>query len=71
MSEQPKPKAERRHLCAYCGDDMGVYDRRHCDAGDTCGKQECERWARDRDKAQSEREEADDQLDRDLGYGGR
>ena len=65
MIEQQK-KPERRHLCAYCGTDMGVYDRRYCDSSDVCGERECNRWARD--NARQEREEAHEQLDRNMGW---
>ena len=55
----------KRHYCAYCGEDMGMWDR-FCDRNDTCGKPECERWARD--NAAAERAEAHEQLDRDMGW---
>ena len=58
--------SEKRHYCAYCGADMGDWtsDSRR---GDTCGERECKRAARDDE--QQAREEAHEQLDRDLGYG--
>ena len=56
-----------RHHCCYCGADMGIWDRRYCSRTDTCGAPECERYGRD--EAAAEREEAHEQLDRDLGYG--
>jgi hypothetical protein len=65
MNDQPKPEPKRRHHCAYCGDDMGpwnAYSRR----GDCCGKGECQNF--EREEARAEREEAHEQLDRDLGY---
>lgn len=65
MTEQPKPN--RRYRCAQCGKDMGEWDRRYCDARDTCGERDCERGARD--DAYAEREEAHDRLDRDMGWG--
>lgn len=55
----------RRHHCAYCGEDMGEWTR-FSDRNDTCGAQECERWACD--EAIAEREEAHEQLDRDMGW---
>ncbi len=61
-----KPKPARRHHCSYCGEDMGEWDRRYCDAADTCGKAECNRWARD--NAQAKREEAHEQLDIDMRW---
>jgi hypothetical protein len=60
---QTKP---RRHYCWYCGKDMGVFDRRFCETTDTCGDRECERAARD--AAAQERDEAHEQLDRDMGW---
>lgn len=58
---------ERRHRCYVCGEDMGPYDRRTCDKHDTCGKPACEREARE--DALAERDEAHEQLDRDMGWG--
>lgn len=58
--------AEKRHHCWNCGADMGVWDRRYCDSTDTCGKQECERAARE--AVEQQRDEAHEQLDRDLGW---
>ena len=55
----------RRHQCAYCGEDMGLWNS-NCDRNDTCGKPECERWARD--CAVAEREEAHAELDRERGW---
>lgn len=65
MPDKPKPTPTRRYYCAECGKDMGVWDSRYCEIGDTCGEPECERGARD--SARSEIEEHE-QLDRDLGY---
>lgn len=56
---QPK----MRH-CFNCGDDLGVYA--YSDPLDHCGKQECAREAQD--AARAEREEAHEQLDRDMGW---
>lgn len=64
MTEQQKP--QRRHHCAYCGQDLGIWDARYCDRNDTCGEPECNRNARE--EAQAEREEAHDRLDRDMGW---
>lgn len=59
MAKTPK----MRH-CFYCGDELGVYA--DYDPLDTCGKPECNREA---GYAQAqERDEAHDQLDRDLGW---
>lgn len=51
--------------CFNCGAELGVYDRLPGDH-DTCGAPECEREARDAYVA--ERDEAHEQLDRDMGY---
>ncbi len=55
--------AKMRHCC-YCGDELGVYA--DYDRHDTCGKQECERAVRD--EVAAERDEAHEQLDRDMGW---
>jgi len=60
-----EPKGKIRH-CPYCGDDMGfVLDRNH-DRRDPCGKPECNRECAD--TYAQEREEAHEQLDRDMGW---
>lgn len=56
-----------RH-CFYCGDEIGVYADNHYDPLDTCGKQECNREASA--AARQERDDAHEQLDRDLGWDG-
>jgi hypothetical protein len=45
---------------------MGAWDHRYSDSRDTCGKMECEREARNQEW--QEREEAHEQLDRDMGW---
>lgn len=50
--------------CFYCGDEIGVYS--DYDRLDTCGKQECEREASN--EVRQRRDEAHEQLDRDLGW---
>jgi len=57
----------KTEYCDYCGEYLGGPVEKY-DSSDliTCGKQECERWARDELRAQ--REEAHRQLDEDLGY---
>ncbi len=55
--------AKMRH-CFYCGAELGVYA--DYDPRDTCGKRECEREAQDSYTA--ERQEAHDELDRDMGW---
>jgi len=57
---------EKERFCAYCGASLGVIKSAHYDRNDTCGKQECERYMRGQEQA--EREDAHEQLDRDMGY---
>ena len=52
--------------CEYCGDDIGGEVDKWPGEVVTCGKRECERWARDEQLA--EHEEAHEQLDRDMGW---
>lgn len=54
-----------RHCC-YCGDEIGVIEAKYYDRNDTCGKRECERYMAQ--EAQGEREDAHEQLDRDMGW---
>ena len=56
---------EKMQYCDFCGDELG-HGPRHFRERLTCGKRECERWARD-DEAQ-ERDQAHEQLDRDMGW---
>jgi hypothetical protein len=60
-----KSTAKMRH-CWNCGAELGVLSRAQWEPGDTCGKTECEREARD--QARAERDQAHEQLDRDLGW---
>lgn len=53
-----------RH-CFNCGAELGVYA--DYDPLDTCGANECEREARI--AVSQQRDEAHEQLDRDLGWG--
>jgi hypothetical protein len=55
-----------RHYCYYCGEDIGEKDR-FSDRLDDCGSPECSRQARN--DAAAERDEAHEQLDRDMGWG--
>jgi len=55
--------AKMRH-CFNCGAELGVYA--DYDQMDDCGKRECARAARDFDT--QDREEAHEQLDRDMDY---
>lgn len=63
MIEQPKGKV--RH-CWNCGEDMGFIENRYYDRMDVCGSKDCNRAARD--ASREEREEAHEQLDRDMGW---
>lgn len=66
MSTEKKVYKSRERHCWNCGDSMGVIENRYYDRTDTCGKSECEREARYQRNA--ERDEAHEQLDRDLGW---
>lgn len=65
LPSDAKPAQSTPHYCYNCGEDLGNYDR-FSDRFDTCGKPECEREARN--AVMEERDEAHEQLDRDLGY---
>lgn len=53
--------------CEYCGDDLGdKVERYHGDPPVTCGKQDCERWARD--CMAEQREDAHRDLDDRMGW---
>lgn len=54
-----------RH-CFFCGAELGFLAASEYDALDTCGARECERAARD--ERQRERDEAHDELDRQMGW---
>ena len=52
--------------CEYCGDDLnGSVDKCQREPV-TCGKPECDRWARE--VVREAHEEAHDQLERDMGW---
>ena len=53
------------HQCDYCGDEIDPCERCGTEPV-TCGKRECERWARDEEAA--ERDEAHRQLDENRGW---
>ena len=56
------------HYCVNCGEELGMSEHKQRQRDyDTCGKQECDREARE--SIAAEREEAHEQLDRDMGYG--
>lgn len=59
----PKTLKKMRH-CFYCGAELGYYT--DYDPLDTCGARECDRAARD--IARQQRDEAHEQLDRDMGW---
>lgn len=52
--------------CEYCGDDLGYEADKMPGEFIVCGKRECAR--EERDFYAQQREEAHEQLDRDLGY---
>lgn len=54
----------KMRFCFNCGAELGVYSS--YDPLDTCGASECEREAAN--AARQEREEAHEQLDRDMGW---
>lgn len=56
--------ALKMRYCFNCGEELGAYSA--YDPLDDCGKQECQRAARDAHAQQ--REEAHERLDRDMGY---
>ncbi len=56
---------ERRHSCFNCGADLGKWDR-FSSSLDDCGATECQREARN--AYAQEREEAHENLDRDMGW---
>lgn len=64
MSDIAKKPLRMRH-CFNCGADLGRYNG--YDRFDNCGALECVRAAQD--AAQQERDEAHEQLDRDMGWG--
>lgn len=53
-------------FCWNCGADMGFIENRYFDRTDTCGATECIRAARD--ALAQERNEAHEQVDRDMGW---
>lgn len=55
------------HYCFNCGEELGMFEgkQRQRDM-DTCGKQECDREARN--YAAEEREQAHEELDRNMGW---
>lgn len=63
-----KDTPSKMRYCFNCGAELDFMpsNSAYADRLDTCGSKECERAARD--AAQQEREEAHEQLDRDLGW---
>lgn len=64
MSDKPVKPPRMRH-CFNCGAELGHYA--YYDPLDHCGARDCARAARD--AIEQEREEAHEQLDRDMGWG--
>lgn len=66
-TEEIPQRKGRERFCWNCGDSMGFVEDRYHERTDVCGKRECNRAASD--AAAQERDEAHEQLDRDLGWG--
>lgn len=58
--------APKMRFCFNCGEELGFYSAAYENRFEACSKLECQR--EERDAYQQEREEAHEQLDRDLGY---
>lgn len=58
--------AAKERFCWNCGASLGVLDGKDYDSRDTCGRLQCDREARD--SYARERDEAHEQLDRDMGW---
>jgi hypothetical protein len=56
----------KERFCAQCGESLGFIENRHYESGDTCGKLQCQRDARD--AASAEREDAHRELDERMGW---
>lgn len=56
----------KERYCFNCGTSLGIVEARYYDRMDTCGQRECDRAVRD--CYAEEREEAHEQLDRDMGW---
>lgn len=56
----------KERFCPICGESLGFPEDRFYFRSDTCGSRECEREMREIERA--ERDEAHEQLDRDLGW---
>ena len=59
------PKNGSIQYCAYCGDEMGVWNS-FSTSYDTCGKRECDRDAKDCEE--EERGRAHEELDMNMGW---
>lgn len=57
--------ARRMQHCAWCGEELGVYEGGYREP-ESCGKPECNREIRG--MYEEMREEAHEQLDRDMGW---
>ena len=60
------PIPAKTRYCFNCGDALGPYGNPGFYRFESCSKPECQNA--ERDAQQQEREEAHEQLDRDLGY---
>lgn len=67
MSEPRKHKnTAKMRYCWNCGAEMGLIEDRHYERGDTCGRPECAREARE--QAIAERDQAVEELYRDMDW---
>lgn len=57
---------EKMKHCAYCGEEIGLCSPAYFRDPEACGKRECQREVAA--MYREEREEAHEQLDRDMGY---
>jgi hypothetical protein len=56
----------KMRYCFNCGAELGAFATRDYEPTDTCGRPACEREARQ--AMEDERQQAHEQLDRDMGY---
>jgi len=59
--------AAKERFCWNCGASLGVLTRAEWEPRDDCGQMDCVRASQD--AARAERDEAHEQIDRDLGWG--
>lgn len=67
MTTDHKPIGKER-FCWNCGKSMGWVENKFYDRMDTCGERECTQA--ERNVHQACRDEAHEELDRDMGWGG-